>query len=792
MRAWFTGGCLLLLASLSLDLSAQKTLRGKVFAPEDHLGHNHAPGAHVGKETFDPLPGATVMWKGSGVGTVTDAFGFFQLDVRRNPDTLRVSMVGYQTVDVYYSGEGYLDIPLEPGVLLQSADVVFEERSQSVSLLNPLNIQQLSRKELCKAACCNLSEAFETNASVDASFTDAVTGTRQIHMLGLAGKYTQLLVDNLPGPRGLNVVQGMGFIPGPWIESIFISKGVGTVASGYESFTGQINVAHRNPDNAEPFHLNLFYGASGRMEFNHVSKHRVSRRWDTVLMTHGEYGQRVNDRNGVDVDGDGRPDGDGFLDTPLRKDGVVRNEWRFVGDRGLRADIALLGVDMEREGGMVPNDIVATPWVARTEVQRAEVNAKVGYVLPGQEGRSWGSQWTASTHRHWHGFGNRTYDGQQNTFRANVLRSGFLGSEDRQFSAGVSYLYDDFLESGTWNASPSETNATDTTWARTEHVPGAFLETTWNGNPRGMVVAGLRVDQHNLWGTVVTPRLHARWSATEQTSLKLVAGTGFRTPNVLMEELGVWASNRTWIVDGPLEPERGWNAGFNVTSKFKLLFRDADFALDGYWTEFQNRAVVDLDADAHAVRIYNLGDRESRSLTAQAELGWSLHRRVDMRLAYRYVHATTDRDGAEAAGTKIDPYVPQHRAFTQWSYSSKPNDRGANWMGDLTVQWVGPQRIPRPDAQLDNRAAGEFEEDFVVVNGQISRTFAPGIDLYLGVENILNYRQQNPIVGWDLAYIDDQSFQENMDASLVYGPIFGRMVYVGGRLTLGQADNAGK
>ena len=779
MRTWFFGACVALLATWSVEASAQKTLRGKVFAPEDHSGHNHAPGEHVGKETFDPLPGATVMWKGSGVGTVTDAFGFFQLDVRRNPDTLRVSMVGYTTVDVLYSGESFLEVPLEPGVLLQSADVVFEERSQSVSLLNPLNIQQLSRKELCKAACCNLSEAFETNASVDASFTDAVTGTRQIHMLGLAGKYTQLLVDNLPGPRGLNVVQGMGFIPGPWIESIFISKGVGTVASGYESFTGQINVAHRSPDSAEPFHLNLFYGASGRMEFNHVSKHRVSRRWDTVLMTHGEYGQRVNDRNQ-----------DGFLDTPLRKDGVVRNEWRFIGDRGLRADIAFTGVDMERDGGMVPGDIVAIPWVATTEIQRAEVNAKVGYVLPGQEGRSWGSQWTASTHHHWHGFGNREYDGQQNTFRVNVLRSGFLGSEDRQFSAGVSYLYDDFLERGTWGAAPTEVEANPEEWARTEHVPGAFLETTWTGNPRGMVVAGLRVDQHNLWGTIVTPRLHARWSATEQTSLKMVAGTGFRTPNVLMEELGVWASNRTWIVDGPLEPERGWNAGFNVTSKFKLGYRDADFALDGYWTEFQNRAVVDLDADAHAVRIYNLGDRESRSLTAQAELGWSVHRRVDMRLAYRYVHATTQRDGAETLGTLVDPYVPQHRAFTQWSYSSKANDRGANWMGDLTVQWVGPQRIPRPDAILDDRPASEFEDDFVVVNGQISRVFAPGIDLYLGVENILNYRQENPIAAAQWAYQDEQMFQENMDASLVYGPIFGRMVYVGGRLTLGKADNA--
>ena len=778
-RAFVLGTMVLLLAGMASNANAQGTLRGKVFAPKDHSGHDHAPGAHEGKDSFDPLPGATVTWKGSEDGTVTDAFGFFQIDVRRNPDTLRVSMVGYQTVDVYFSGENYLDIPLEPGVLLQSADVVFEERSQSVSLLNPLNIQQLSRKELCKAACCNLSEAFETNASVDASFTDAVTGTRQIHMLGLAGKYTQLLVDNLPGPRGLNVVQGMAFIPGPWIENIFISKGVGTVMSGYESLTGQINVAHRNPETAEPFFLNLFFGAGGRSEFNHVSRHKMGRRWDTVVMTHGEFRQKENDRNQ-----------DLFLDMPTQEDFVVRNEWRFVGDRGLRAEIVLFGVDMKRDGGMMGDeDVVASSWVASTEIQRAEVNAKVGYVLPGLEGRSWGSQWTASTHRHWHGFGNRFYDGQQNTFRANVLRSGFLGSEDRQFSAGVSYLYDDFLERGTWGAASTDLSATPEEWARTEHVPGAFLETTWTGNPRGTVVAGLRVDQHNLWGTVVTPRLHARWSATEQTSLKMVAGTGFRTPNVLMEELGVWASNRTWFVDGPLEPEKGWNAGLNVTSKFKLLYRDADFALDGYWTEFQNRAVVDLDADAHAVRIYNLGDRTSRSLTGQAELGWSVHRRWDMRLAYRYVRATTERDGAATAGTTIDPYVPQHRAFTQWSYHSKANERQAQWNADFTLQWVGPQRIPRPDATLDARPASEFERGFAVVNGQISRVFAPGIDVYLGVENILNYRQQSPIVGWDLAYTDDQAFQRNMDASLVYAPIFGRMVYVGGRLTLGQAGN---
>jgi outer membrane receptor protein involved in Fe transport len=196
--------------------------------------------------------------------------------------------------------------------------------------------------------------------------------------------------------------------------------------------------------------------------------------------------------------------------------------------------------------------------------------------------------------------------------------------------------------------------------------------------------------------------------------------------------------------------------------------------------------VVDLDHDPHAVHIYNLDDRESRSLTAQAELGWSVHRRVDMRLAYRFVHATTQRLGAETAGTLLDPYVPKHRAFTQWSYASKANDQGGQWMGDLTVQWVGPQRIPRPNEMFDGRNAATLEDDFVVVNGQVSRTFKPGTDLYLGVENIFNYRQANPIVASHLASdYASQDFENNMDASLVYGPIFGRMVYVGARVTLG-------
>jgi outer membrane receptor for ferrienterochelin and colicins len=273
-------------------------LKGKVLTEESHEGHDHAPGAHRGEPTYIPLPGAYVRWSHDESSiTVTDGFGFFKVDKAEVGDTLVVSMMGFETVGWVYNGESYVDIPLKSGVELASAEVVEKKAATQLSLLSPLDVQSLNRKELVKAACCNLSEAFETNASVDASFTDAVTGTRQIRMLGLDGKYSQIQVDNLPGPRGLSVVKGLMFIPGDWVNEIHISKGAGTATQGYESITGQINVALKNPETADPFHANLYVNGAGRSEFNSVSSHQVSRRWKTAVLLHGLTNEQQNDRN---------------------------------------------------------------------------------------------------------------------------------------------------------------------------------------------------------------------------------------------------------------------------------------------------------------------------------------------------------------------------------------------------------------------------------------------------------------------------------------------------------------
>ena len=778
------------------NINAQKQVKGKVLAPESHIGHDHAEGEHEGEAVYDILPGATVVWKGTTVGTMTDQFGFFKLPALNLGDTLQVSMIGYETVGLVYTGWDYLDIPLEPGIFLNEAQVEARRSTTSISLLDPLNIQQLNRKELAKAACCNLSEAFETNASVDASFTDAVTGTRQIRMLGLDGKYTQLLVDNLPGPRGLNVVQGLSFIPGPWIDNISISKGTGSVINGYESITGQINVAMRNPENAEPLHINLYVSGDGRLEWNHVSRHQVNRRWSTALLSHAELGTAINDRNN-----------DTFLDTPLKRDLVFRNEWKFRGDRGIRGEYAFSSVMMNRLAGQAsafsdsdsPFELLqpsledtdsSSAWTAATKISRLEASAKTGFVFPAKSWQSIGTQFFASTHTQEHKFGNRSYEGTEDYFRGNVLFSGIINNTDHKFTTGVSFVYDDFNEIGTWGAEFDEWDSENDTISRTEIVPGAFFEYTWTAGERLVVVAGLRGDHHNLYGNFASPRLHVRYSLAEETSIKLVAGRGFRTANVFMEQLGSWASNRRWDIQEDLAPEVATNLGLNLVSKFRLNSRDASLSLDGYFTNFDNRIIVDLYNSPHEVSIYNLNNSggypsRSSSTTVQLEFDWSFHRRLDIRAAYRWVDAVTgyasgDFDAGNGFEMQQDPYVSKHRAFTQWSYASKVSKEGKQTRIDATVQWVGPQALPVPGGMASMHPS--VSPSFTQVNLQLTQVLPGNLELYIGVENLTNVKQMSPIAGTNDGGLD----LENFDASLVYGPILGRMTYAGLRWTLGS------
>jgi len=773
----------LIAMALPAMVLAQKTtsVRGKVYSKQevDHTDHDHKLGEAREEENWQPLPGAYVIWKSTGEGTSTDAHGFFKTEGREG-DTLVASFIGLKTAVLPFVGQEFVEIPLDEGFQLSEAEVVSNGPSTAVSLLDPLVAQTLGRNELCRAACCNLSEAFETNAAVDASFTDAVTGTKQIRMLGLDGKYTQIMFDNTPGARGLNILQGMKFIPGEWVDKIHIGKGAGSVTLGHESMTGQINVALRNADGPERLIVNAFSSRSGRYELNTISRHDVSRKWKTALLAHGEWADRINDRNG-----------DGFQDNALSKDVVLRSDWKYVGDRGMRGEYTVTVVDQEKSAGQLPlldggGDGL---WLADQKVSRVVATSKTGYVFPGDKGRSLGSQVAVGVHDQSLMFGpNRGYVADQAFARVNLLYQRPTGRGDDVvwgMAAKVDQYGETLQRGAAFPVADSLLSAGTNRVERNELVTGAFIE--WNvSRERWDMVLGLRSDIHDTFGNFISPRLNARWSASDAVTLKLAAGRGWRTSLPLAEFAGVWASNRSWAfpdadaADGfrGLNPEESWNVGINALSKFSWGYRDASFSVDAYRVTFGNRVFVDLDTPGEAV----IRQGYSQSESVQAEFWWDWSKRLDITVAYRYVNALSDY--GDFSGYREDPFVAKHRGFMTFAYGSRPNAVGHQWRADVTLQATGPQRLPKTALEGNPQAyqRPDYAPTFATGNIQLSRDFGEGKQLYAGVENVTNYRQADPIIasgeaGLGLSASENPSF----DASLVYAPIFGRNMYVGVR-----------
>ncbi len=736
----------------TIALCAQNSLKGVVITESE-------------KGKLEPVPFANVYWMDSNYGTSTDSSGTFQIAIPDNATVLIASFVGYQSDTVVVEDLSQtVTLQLKSSIQLDAVEVVSRRKSTEMSFINPIKMENLSERELFKAACCNLSESFETNPSVDVNFTDAVTGVKQIHMLGLDGPYTMISRENMPGIRGLGNAYGLTFIPGTWISSIQVTKGVGSVVNGYESIAGQINTELKKPDEGEEVFVNLFASQAGRTEFNFVNTQRLSEKWGTTIMLHGNYRPWERDRNQ-----------DGFREFPLQEQINVMNRWKYFGTR-LRAQLGVQYVQDDKEGGQTDQSIEDAersqpqfqPWRMNVNTQKAELFAKVGLVYPEFKYRSMGLQLSANYHEQNSTFGQTDYDAEQRSGYANYIYQSILGDTRHKFKTGVSLLYDEYDE-----------KVDSINFRRIEQVPGAYFEYTFTPNPNLTLVAGIRADHHNLFGTFVTPRLHFRYAYDEQTVVRLLGGSGQRTANVFAEHQAMFATSRQIGLLGNrnlpygLQAERAWNVGFNLTRDFRLAYREGYVSFDLYRTDFEQQVVYDLYQSADQALFYNL-DGRSYSTSFQAEVSYELLKFLDMRLAYRWLEVRTDY----LSGQRQKPFVPKHRLFANFAYETQSSLSGANWTFDLTAQWIGEQDIPGTETNPVEFQRSSKSPAFSLFNTQVTRNFNKKWAVYAGMENIFDFRQDNPIID------ANNPFGNNFDASLVWGPIFGRMIYGGVRFRI--------
>lgn len=736
-------------------------LLSATYASAQDAGMRQVSGTVTDGTKNETLPGAGIHSAVSAHGTVTDAEGNFSLSL---PDSIRkvvVSYVGFENDTLDITSAASFSVKLKETKNLKEVTIESRRKSTEINMLGTMKTEKIGSRELMKAACCNLSESFETTPSVDVGFTDAVSGYKQIQMLGLAGSYTSFTRENIPDVRGLAAITGLTFTPGAWVESMQLSKGAGSVVNGYEGTAGQINIEWRKPfAEKEPrLYLNGYQSGQGRTEGNLVLSHKFGESLSTNLLLHGRSDWAKIDQNK-----------DGFLDQPLGQTFVASNRWFYFGKSGLEIQGGIKGVYLDNTGGQKhytsgTEQVTGNPWGYEQNIKRLEGWAKIGKVFPQQTWKSMGLQLSGIYHDQQSLYGGRNYDGRQKSFYANYIYQTIIGNTNNIIKGGASFQADNYNE-----------NFVGTKYARTEYVPGAFVEYTYTYLTKFSVVAGLRGDYHNIFGAFVTPRLHLRYAPVDNTVFRASVGRAQRTANIFAENLGYMASNRAYSINGNggkaygLDPEVAWNMGLNFTQKFMLNYRDGAFSMDYYYTDFTNQVVVDIE-QPHDVKFYNL-DGKSFAHSFQAQLDYEPVRNLDVRLAYRYYDVKATYEGV----LKQKPLIAPHRAFVNVGYETKNN-----WKLDYTVQWVGPKRIP---AHLTDEPGGGHVMDtqspsFVQMNAQISKSWKDGdVEVYLGGENLTGYMQHNLILG------ASDPYGKTFDGSLVWGPAMGRNFYLGFRYKL--------
>ena len=740
----------------------------------------------------NPLPGASVYWADTNVGEAADMNGNFRILRVKGYDKLVGSFLGY-TNDTITTDKTTTEaiFNLIEGVAVESVVVEGNLRGNYISHEGILKNENISFAGLCKMACCNLAESFENSASVTVGYSDAISGARQIKMLGLAGTYTQILDENRAIMRGLSAPYGLGYTPGMWLNSIQVSKGISSVTAGHEAVTGQINLEHRKPTDEERFFLNLYLDNELKPEINLSTALPVTKdkRLSTVILAHASADTHNFDHNG-----------DGYRDLPMARQFNIANRWLYQGENGIQVRWGAKYVNDHRVGGQI----------GFKESMKEDKDGKAWYDWWREEnlyGSVVANQEANAYFKMGKPVGAAVFDKEESSeMRSNVAMivdydyftedaifgadKGYLGG---QHMANLNLMYTHYF---TYNSSLAtgitassrwvKEELTDRLWGdsnalrnfdRNESEIGAYAEYTYNIKEKFSVVAGLRYDYNAYFRKhLVTPRGHIKWNITPTTVIRGSAGLGYRPTDIITDNIGIMATGRRIVFDTPFgrdfdRMESALTAGGSLAQTISTVnYRDMTISFDYFRTELFHSVIVDQERDAENIYIYTT-DGKSYTNTYQADLSWTPAERLDIFATFRYTdskYTITRADGTEQLVER--PLVSRFKTLLNVQYAT----RMRKWTFDVTAQLNGKSRIPTQTGNIEDSTLSPIYPMFFA---QVTRKIKMW-DIYLGCENIAGFRQENPILGAENPY------SPAFNSSCVWGPLMGRKIYIGVRFNL--------
>lgn len=603
------------------------------------------------------------------------------------------------------------------------------------------NTDLISSKELLRAACCNLGESFTTNPSVDVNYTDAATGAQQIKLLGLSGTYVQMLTENIPNYRGLAAPFSLSYIPGPWMQSIQVSKGASSVKNGYESITGQINVEFKKPQATPWADANLYYNSKGKLEANLGANLQLSDKWSTALLGHYEILDKAHDDNG-----------DGFVDMPKVRQGSLQSRWAWMGDKYI-FQASIKGLKEHREGGQIGHHAVGNthPYLIDITNERYEAFAKNAFILDTEHATNIALILSGSLHHENAAYGHQQYIAdQRNGYASLMFESDF--NEHHSISTGVS-LNHDYLD--------EQIRKTD------ETTPGVYAQYTYKLGDKLTLMGGLRWDYSNIYGGFVTPRMHIKYSPSEVVTLRGSIGKGYRKSHALAENNYLLASGRIIYIDGGLDQEEAWNYGVSAALSIPIGEKKLELNAEYYYTNFLHQTVMDLDSDPHVVYFRNL-DGKSYSHTYQIEATYPFFEGFTLTATYRRTDVKCTYNGV----LMEKPLTNKYKGLFTASYAPGLG----KWQFDVTLQLNGGGRMPAAYTTSNGQPSwNERYKGYEQLSAQVSRFFRHW-SIYAGGENLTGFKQKNPIIG------ANDPWGQNFDSTMIWGPLHGAVFYIGARI----------
>ena len=714
----------------------------------------------VTNENNEPLVGANVFWANTTIGTTTGVKGEFELSTKGISNKLLIaSYVGHIVDTLEIANQTFVVFKLSESQTLNEVVVKGQRDGVIISDLEPIKTEQITQTELGKAACCDLAGCFETQTTVQPQTTNVITNSKELRILGLSGVYNQILIDGFPMIQGLTYTYGISSIPGTLVDNIYVSKGANSVLQGFESISGQINVETKEPDKTDKLFLNAYINSFSEKHLN-ANYAAKKGKWSNLTAFHTVQPANEFDR-----------DNDSFLDLPKLTRYMISNKLKFGNDKdwGWNSRIGLRYVNEQRIGGQTffneKTDMGSTEAYGQmVNINQPEIWTKTGYRLNDRHNFVlFASSFYQIQNSY---FGTVKYDANQTNFYGNLQYELKYGKNS--LKTGFSYRHLTLDEDVAFTD-----NTLQRTYAgnylRNENIVGVFAENTLKlFNDKLTLITGVRSDNHNQFGTIVTPRTLLKYDISPNTIVRANIGTGWRTVNLFSENINLLVSSRDIVFAEQLEPERALNTGVNFTQKFNTENVTGFFSADYYRTDFQNQIFPDYDTDPTKAIIENFSGK-SVSNTFQAEVYLNFWRRFEFKTGYSFLDVYREIDGQKV----LLPFNPRHKVVTTLGY--KPlSDK---FHIDMNIHWYGQQRLPNTQSNPPEFQRPDFSENYMLVNAQFTYNLQK-FELYAGCENIFDFRQLRPIIGWQ------DPFGQYFDTSSVWGPTRGRELYAGVRFKI--------